>query len=112
MQILDDLDERVQREAEALTPELLPRLLKILLQPGRTGLVYCDRHRFLLIPYVRAQIDLARTKRSFERFHGNGHVAPSALDSAEKTLVICRAKRDEARKLYRSTPCTCWVPHR
>lgn len=105
-----EIDTRVQRLADELTPELLPRLLKKLLE--RDALVVCERHDKLLFPYVVAQVFLTRAKRAYYRYE-NFH-APCEAGEKEsfRTLHKAQRERDNARILYRSTPCTCYVLHR
>lgn len=116
---LDELLAEVKAIADEATPELLPRLMRILLGEDRPGLITCERHRHHLFPYVRAQVNLTRAKRDYYRWadvhwpvitHAGCDIkrADPAEDTYERALRI----RDEARKTYRSTTCTCWVQHR
>lgn len=110
-----DLDALVQKLTDEATPELLPRLLKIFLHDDRPGLVTCERHMVRLFPYVRAQILLTRAKRNYYRDDSWAYLHRCATSSKEPSEVVyIRAlnARDEARKIYRSTPCTCWVQKR
>jgi hypothetical protein len=107
---LSTIDAEVQRLANEMTPELLPRLLAQLLK--RDALDFCERHQRLLFPYVRAQIKLTHAKRNFYRYD-NFHAACDAGERASYA-AFCTAKgeRDRIRDQYRSTPCTCYVHHR
>jgi hypothetical protein len=96
-----DLDAEVQRRADELTPELLPHLLRRLM--ARDSLVFCERHDRHLFSYIRAQVNLTRTKR--RHYDDYSRVCEKNLEQAEKV-------RNEIRVTYRSTPCTCWVRHR
>lgn len=136
--VLEELDAEIQREANALTSELLPRLLRKLLQPNREGLTTCERHSRFLVPYVTAQILLTRAKRQYHNDDWMGAAAAVAttawklanartatdgrhpVDTAYATVEATTearfhsalSRRDEIRKQYRSTPCTCWVRKR
>lgn len=101
MNALDDIQAEVQRLADELTPELLPALLERMTK--REGIVHCQRHGSLLIPYVQAQIVLTKVKRSYWR--DDNRTTKAMLDKMIE-------HRDERRSYYRSTPCTCWVPKR
>lgn len=111
--VLDELDAEVQRLADEATPELLVRLLRTFLSGDRPGLITCERHSMHLFPYVRAQIDLTRAKRNYYRW-ADVHWPGDGLSRSrqEETYDSAVIRRDQIRKTYRSTPCTCWVPHR
>lgn len=114
--VLDELDAEVQRLADEATPELLVRLLRTFLSGDRPGLITCERHSMHLFPYVRAQIDLTRAKRNYYRW-ADIHWPPGCHMGGQKSLQEAAydsavIRRDQIRKTYRSTPCTCWVPHR
>ncbi len=96
-----DLEREVLERADELTPELLPAVLERML--ARDGLVACDRHMFLLGPYVRAQIQLSRAKRNYYDFDYEG---------AKNIYIHALEIRDVARAKYRGTPCNCWATHR
>jgi hypothetical protein len=106
------IDAEVQRQADELTSELFPLLFERMLK--RDSLSFCERHDKLLYPYVRAQIDLTRRKRNYYRY---GDVSGSLLEDSlshcsERDFIRASDARDEIRREYRSTPCTCWVQHR
>lgn len=113
---LEALDAEVARLADEATPDLLPMLLKIFLKDDRPGLVTCERHMQHLFPYVRAQIALTRAKRNY--YHYGDYTSPcshggdSRVDLSAEALRRATNIRDDIRKTYRSTPCTCWVTHR
>lgn len=104
---IDALLVDVQRLADEATPDILPRLLKILLSDDRPGLAGCCRHRVRLYPYIKAQITLTRAKRAFSNAD---HVYTH--DPVRTNFERAVTERDVARRLYRDTPCTCWVPKR
>jgi hypothetical protein len=118
---LDAFDREVMRQADALTPELLPRLLMQLLK--RDSLVFCERHMKQLFPYIRAQIALTKAKRNYYRY-GEWHVLPVKdtpppvhngvmyADMPEMAYRLAEITRDNARRAYRSTPCVCFQTHR
>lgn len=110
--MLEELDAEIQREANALTSELLPRLFQRLLQ--RDGLLSCERHSERLLPYVRAQINLTRAKRIHyqENAWETLSLGPMTLDHTYASLSRAQDHRDKVRAQYRSTPCTCWVRKR
>lgn len=108
---LADIDAEVMRQADELTPDLLPRLLKILLK--RDSLSTCERHDVHLFPYIRAQINLTRVKRQY--YHSAGGydcLSHGMRDPYADALYRATIIRDNIRKTYRATPCTCWVHHR
>jgi len=110
---IQELEKEVERRVDDLTPELLPQLLERLL--ARDGLVHCERHGDFLLSYVRAQITLTRAKRHYYRDSnscGSTGYYPSYKDTEEMAYLSALRRRDEVRKIYRSKPCTCWVPHR
>lgn len=96
---LEKLESDIQQRVDELTPELLPRVLEVFL--ARDSLVGCARHSELLGDYVRSQIALTKAKRYFARGDTNADGFLQAL-----------LKRDKVQKIYRDTPCTCWVSHR
>lgn len=105
-------EREVLRQANELTPELLPRLLLQLLK--RDSLVFCERHMKLLFPYIRAQITLTWAKRNYYR---DGEWTPvegitSAKMGPETTYRLALERRDAVRREYRSTPCDCFKRHR
>ncbi len=102
---LSDIDAEVQRQADELTPELLPRLLERMLK--RNSLTTCERHDRLLYPYVRLQILLTKVKRDYFR-SGDDHLG----NLVQMRFFSVRGQRDQARRVYRETPCTCYVQHR
>jgi hypothetical protein len=114
------LEREVMKQADALTPELLPRLLRQLLK--RDSLVFCDRHMRLLFPYIRAQINLTRAKRNYYHYGETWPELPQRLlpidgiNSAQlgpdHTLQLATETRDAIRKQYRATPCVCFKQHR
>lgn len=99
-----DVENEVKKLADELTPELLPMLLERFMQ--RDGLTFCVRHMRHLLPYIDAQIALGRAKRAY--FDDHPDCALRIADDYHLSLK----RRDEIRKTYRSTPCTCWVPKR
>ncbi len=101
MSLFEDVEREVIRRADALTPELLPLLFERMVE--RDGIVPCERHTTLIIPYVRAQIHLGRAKRNYFEWDYEG-----AKAIYEHALEI----RNAARVKYRGTPCTCWATHR
>jgi hypothetical protein len=116
----DALEREVMRRADELTPELLPRLLMQLLK--RDSLVFCERHMKHLFPYIRCQIALTKAKRSYYRDWTppcSMQAAPPPVhngvqysDHSEMAYRMAEIARDNARKLYRSTPCVCFKSHR
>ena len=113
MTVLDELDAEVQRLADQATPELLVRLLRTFLNDDRPGLLTCERHTLYLFPYVRAQITLTRAKRNYYRDDWSPVCSPRSIErDVEKLYRRAQDARDSIRQTYRSTPCTCWVPHR
>jgi len=107
-------EREIMRQADELTPELLPRLLIQLLK--RDSLVFCERHMKHLFPYVRAQIALTRAKRNFYRYDDWGPSLHRSSNNsemdAETALRMARIERDNIRRIYRSTPCVCFQQHR
>jgi len=101
MNTLDDLQDEVSCLADKLTPELLPALLERMLQ--RDWIIPCHRHLNLLLPYIEAQITLTHAKRVYFDDHSD------CLRIAENYHFSLK-RRNEIRKTYRSTLCTCWVP--
>lgn len=104
MNAVDNIQDEVNRLADELTPELLPALLERMLK--REGLTPCHRHMSLLFPYIDAQIALGRAKRAYFDDH------PGCSLRIADNYRFSLKRRDEIRKTYRSTPCTCWVPKR
>jgi len=105
-------EREIMRQADELTPELLPRLLIQLLK--RDSLVFCKRHMELLFPYVRAQITLTWAKRNYYRY---GEWMPtdginSSTVGPETAYKLALERRDTIRRQYRSTPCDCFKQHR
>lgn len=115
--LLATLDAEVATLADEATPELLVRLLTAFLHEDRPGLVTCERHSHHLFPYVRAQINLTRAKRNYYRWADHHwppicHAGTVVESMPETNLRMAEIARDNIRKTYRSTPCTCWVQHR
>lgn len=113
--MLAELEAEVQRLADEATPDLLPRLLRLFLHGDRPGLVTCERHSQHLFPYVRAQIFLTRAKRNYYRddwYPPCTHRSVKHGPDVEEIYRVALKHRNEIRQTYRSTPCTCWVPHR
>lgn len=111
----DAFEREVMKQADALTPELLPRLLLQLLK--RDSLVFCERHMQLLFPYVRAQIALTRARRNYYRWSDIHWPSPchagTVIESMPETnLRMATIARDNARQAYRSKPCVCFKQHR
>lgn len=131
MNVFEQLEAEVQQLVDEATPDLLPMLLKIFLKDDRPGLVTCERHTQKLFPYVRAQINLTRAKRNYYRddnwwgpcthrslprdtpspYHAGTEHFSTQL-GPEESYRQATITRDNIRQIYRSTPCTCWVPHR
>lgn len=103
MELLQSLEDEVKRRADEATPELLPALLEKLSSSLRHGLIGCARHGKLLAPYIAAQIELTRAKRRSNNYCDN---------ASYKHYYIALEARDQVRRNYRSTPCSCWVQHR
>ena len=105
-------EREVMRQANELTPELLPRLLMQLLK--RDSLVFCDRHMRLLFPYIRAQINLTRAKRNYYRYGETWPVEGINSDKVGPDLALQLATdtRNVIRQQYRATPCVCFQQHR
>jgi hypothetical protein len=99
--VIQSFLEEVQRRADDRTADLLPAVMQNMLK--RNSLHGCVRHDVYLSPYVEAQILLTRANRYFH-WHDT--------DRALRNYVRARANREEARRKYRATPCTCWVPKR
>lgn len=113
--VLEELDAEVQRLADEATPDLLPMLLKIFMSDDRPGLMTCERHMKYLFPYVRAQINLTRAKRNYYSDNWTPpctHRSVEHSSQPENAYNFALTTRDEIRRTYRSTPCTCWVTHR
>lgn len=114
MSSLSQLEAEVASIVQSATPEFLPRLFRGLLNSNRPGLISCQRHTFLLAPYVKAQIKLHHVKRTLRHLEegDTDYCKPSAIRIVKRSVREARCARDEIREVYRSTPCTCWVPHR
>lgn len=115
----DAFEREVMRQADELTPDLLPRLLMKLLK--RDSLVFCERHMTKLFPYIRAQIFLTRARRNYYRDElwspGPQHAGcdfgiTSAMLGPETLYHMALEQRDKIRREYRSTPCVCFKQHR
>lgn len=121
----DAFEREIMRQADELTPELLPRLLMMLLK--RDSLVHCPRHMTKLFPYVRAQIALTRAKRNYYRdaeWRPNADVGSNITHAGcdfgivstklgpETLYFMALEHRDRVRREYRSTPCVCFQQHR
>jgi len=107
------LEAEVMREADELTPGLLPRLLLELLK--RDSLVHCDRHSSKLFHYIRAQIFLTRAKRNYYRddwVSAADYGINSTKVSTETLYRMALEQRNKVRQEYRSTPCVCFQQHR
>lgn len=103
----ETLLEEVSRQADLLTPELLPMVLKSMF--SRNGVAGCLRHETLLQPYVRAQIELTRAKRALDHCH---HNFDERYNQSDANLRRVKQTRDTAHDAYHSTPCTCHVTKR
>lgn len=120
--MIADLMTEVDARVEDSIPELLPMLLEKFVL--REGLNPCHRHGVLLVPYIRAQISLHHCKRRFHSWDGHfyrsataewegmGNATASRILTPEAAYMAALTTRDNARRMYRSEPCTCWVQHR
>ena len=109
-----ELEAEIAKRVEDMTPELLPQLLERFLV--RQGLVECARHGQKLLSYVRAQIALTRAKRNNIPNHNSdcttGYYPSEIPQIISDHYNFALKHRNDIRKDYRSTPCTCWVRHR